>query len=210
MKEEELRLLDIIKLMIEPITTNKYLIIVSTFIVSVLGWIMSSVNMTLQWLSAILVIHVSFIIVYFILCFMDWGTGLFKVLIVKKGNFKGDRFIMKPLSVGFSIFIMYATVTLSITFQNYEHHDIGAIKAILSIVVTLIEASKIILMLAFIIYELSSLRNNFMKLGHKDAVRIIDYILVPIVRIRDYVSRKFDKTIEVDLDNKPEPEIQQQ
>ena len=61
MKEEELRLLDIIKLMIEPITTNKYLIIVSTFIVSVLGCIMSSVNMTLQWLSAILVIHVSFI-----------------------------------------------------------------------------------------------------------------------------------------------------
>ena len=49
-----------------------------------------------------------------------------------------------------------------------------------------------------------------MELGHKDAVRIIDYILVPIVRIRDYVSRKFDKTIEVDLDNKPEPEIQQQ
>ena len=74
------------------------------------------------------------------LCFMDWGfTELFKVLIVKRGSFKGDRFIMKPLSVGFYIYNVCNRYPKYYLSQNYEHHDIGAIKAILSIVVTLIE-----------------------------------------------------------------------
>ena len=51
-------------------------------------------------------------------------------------------------------------------------------------------------MLSFIIYELTSIRENFLTLGLDDFVSYIDIVIVPLKKINTYLEKKFDTTVE--------------
>lgn len=54
----------------------------------------------------------------------------------------------------------------------------------------------------FIIYELTSIRENFIRLRLTEFVRVLDLLIVPLNKLDSYLNKKFDSVIENDLNEK--------
>mgnify|MGYP006326429067 FL=1 len=99
----------------------------------------------------------------------------------------------------FCILMIFLTVSLTRTFGEYNHNNNALLEATLSVVVFLFEGIKIGLMVSFVVYELTSILENLLRLKLVDAVKILDLFLIPFNKIKEYLDKKFDKVIEDDL-----------
>ena len=54
-------------------------------------------------------------------------------------------------------------------------------------------------MVAFVVYEMTSLRENFIRLQMEDFARVLDLFLIPFIKIQNYLGKKFDKTIDDEI-----------
>jgi len=163
----------------------------------ILSFPISIIYTLINSISTILVVHAAFIGVYLLLAMLDWISGIISSIYKKKEKFNSARFLKKPLLIGFCLTIVFIIEKLIISFTNYENENGGAvIESILSVIVFGFHIIKIVMMLSFIIYELTSIRENFLTLGLDDFVSYIDIVIVPLKKINTYLEKKFDTTVE--------------
>lgn len=151
-----------------------------------------------QSLAALLVVNVTFLLIYVGLAFVDWISGIIASR-VEKQPFKSFKFLKKIFLIGFSLLIIFVPQALIITFNAYPASTTTLLQAVLSVLSFALECVKIGLILTLIIYELTSLRENFIRLKLLNFIKIVDVVLVPINKLNDYVVRKFDKVIDDDV-----------
>lgn len=188
-----IKLSEYIDYALAPITASKGIVAILAITFSMILGLIDSV---IEWLSLNLIIHSMFIIMYAMLSTMDWVTGFIASVIVQKEQFKSGKFFKKPFLIMFCLFMLYATVTLSNTFSSYPHKDNPILQGVLHTVVFLFEAIKVGLLVSFVVYEMTSLRENFIKLKMHDFAKVLDWFLIPFVKINKYIEKKFDKVIE--------------
>ena len=146
-------------------------------------------------------VHILFLVAYILLVLSDVVTGISASVFVNKQPFSSGRFFKKIALSGFSLFLLLITEWITIIFTDYGVNKSQILVGLLSIIVLLTHIIKILFMLMFLIYELTSLRENFVKLKLYEFVRIVDLLLIPLNKIEDYFNKKFDKTIQDDLQN---------
>lgn len=187
--------IDYIKYFIHTLTDKPLLFMVSTIIASIVTFIISIFSK----LSDVLAINIIFGYIFISLALVDVSTGILKNRVGKeKEDFSSSKFFKKPLLVMFFIFIVWILQGMIIGLDKYPHIENSIFEGILTSGIFLIESIKLGLLIFYIIYELTSLRENFLKLGFKDFVRIIDFIIVPLQKFSDYIVRKINKVVEDD------------
>lgn len=184
---------------LQPLYTNKLLIVFSSIVSSIVLFAIDKINGTVVFLSTALLVHSAFIITYAILSLLDWITGFSCALFVEKQEWSSSKFIKKPLLIMFCILMIYLTVSLTKTFNEYEHHGNPLLQGTLGVVVFLFEGIKIGLMVSFVVYELTSLKKNFIKLKLYDFVKVVDLFLIPFIKVKEYLNKKIDKVIEDEI-----------
>lgn len=199
MQMEHLTLLQYLEYALQPIMSNKLLLVSTTLFSATIYAVIKVMNDTVTFLSTSLLIHSAFIISYVGLSFIDWFSGFIGSIFVDKDKFNSAKFFKKPFLIMFCILMIFLTVSLTRTFGEYNHNNNALLEATLSVVVFLFEGIKIGLMVSFVVYELTSIRENFLRLKWIDAVKILDLFLIPFNKIKKYLDKKFDKVIEDDL-----------
>ena len=147
-------------------------------------------------------VHVMFLFTYFILVLFDVISGITASRVVDKEPFLSSKFLKKALLAGFSMFMLLITEWMIIIFTNYEVHNSKLLPQMLNIIILLTSIIKIIFMLMFIIYELTSIRENLILLRLTEFVRVLDLLIVPLNKLDSYLNKKFDSVIENDLNEK--------
>ena len=190
--------IDYITLPIKFTLLNKdFLVALSTFMSSIYFIIDLAYN-SLTFLASALVINISFIFIYFLLTFADLFIGIYANVFVMKEKFKSGKFLKKIFLIFLGLIMLYITNSLSQTFIEYKHHENPILQAFLHTVVFLFEGIKISLIISFVVYELTSLREKFEIMGYKDIIAKIDVFLIPFKKIQEMTERKFDKIVKED------------
>lgn len=143
-------------------------------------------------------VHVLFLFTYFLLILFDVISGITASRLVDKEPFLSSKFLKKALLAGFSMLMLLITEWLIIIFSNHEVRSSKLLPQMLNIIILLTSIIKIIFMLMFLIYELTSIRENFLKLRLKEFVRVLDLLIIPLIKLDKYLNSKFDKVIEDD------------
>lgn len=191
-------IIDYINYFISTIINKPLIFIISTFMATILTLITSLFTK----LSNVLVINIVFGYIFIALALLDVFTGIIASRIEKK-DFSSPKFFKKPSLVMFFIFIIWILQSMIIGLDKYPHVENSIFEGLLSSGIFLIESLKLGLIIFYIIYELTSLRENFLRLKLKEFVRIIDFILIPLQKFSNYITKRFDKIIdhESDKDN---------
>lgn len=147
-------------------------------------------------------VHVMFLFTYIILVFFDVISGITASRVVDKEPFLSSKFIKKALLAGFSMFMLLITEWMIIIFTNHEVHNSKLLPQMLNIIILLTSIIKIMFMLMFVIYELTSIRQNLIRLRLTEFVRVLDLLIVPLNKLDSYLNKKFDSVIENDLNEK--------
>ena len=82
-----------------------------------------------------------------------------------------------------------------IVFSEYSYTKSSVLEALLTLLVFCFQVAKIMLMLAFIIYELTSLRENFIRLRLTQFVWAVDLLIMPLNKLNKYLDSKYDSTL---------------
>ncbi len=193
--EEKIEPINYVNYFIHTIIDKSLLFMSSTIIASIITFIISIFTK----LSNILAINIIFAYIFIALAIADIITGILKNRIGKnKQDFSSSKFFKKPLLIMFFIFIVWILQGMISGLNEYPHIENSIFESILSSGIFLIESLKLGLIIFYIIYELTSLRENFLKLGLKDFVKIIDFIIIPLQKFSNYITKKFDKVVEDD------------
>lgn len=155
-------------------------------------------------IAVVLSIHSFFLIAYFLLAFIDSLSGMAASMYVEKEKFSSPKFLKKILLVGFCLVIMFVINLMIIVFSNYKHSDNFMLNGFLEVVVFAFHVIKIALMLAFIIYELTSLRENFVRLRLYQFVKIVDIVIYPLVKLNGYLDSKYEAVLATTKNAEPE------
>ena len=140
-------------------------------------------------------VNASFVSVYIILSFSDWFSGIVSSR-VEKQEFKSRLFFKKPFLIMFSFATLFIVQQIIVSFSSYPHIANVAFNSLIDVTVFLLETMKLGLLIAFIIYELTSLRENFIRLKLNEFVRVVDVVLIPINKINTFIVKRFDSTID--------------
>lgn len=179
------------------LTLHDYLIYATKgFVKEPLIFAMSTTVATfLTYLADRMSVNLTFVSVYMLLSMADWGTGILASRIEQQ-QFRSGLFFKKPFLIGFCLGVVYMMQLMITAFSNYPHTSNTAFEAILEVTVTLMEIVKMGLLISFVIYELTSLRENFLRLKLYDFVKVVDIVLIPIQKINRFLVSKFDSIVE--------------
>lgn len=193
--------IDYIEQPINLILHNKPTMIVISGAMSVFYALIHFIGDSMLFLSTILVINIAFIYLYFALSFADLFAGIYVNVFKNKEKFESKKFLKKILLIGMGILMLGMTVILSNTFLFYEDKENAVLRGLLDGIVFLFEGVKITMIIFFVIYELTSLKEKAEKMKWNSLMALLDVFLIPFIKIQNFVNRKFDKTLE-DEDNK--------
>lgn len=178
------------------LTYKPMILIMSTLIGTLITLILGAFHS----LAAILVVNVVFLILYITLAVLDWVTGIIASR-VEREEFKSSKLLKKIFLIGFCLLIIFVPQALIITFNSYPVGTSALFESVLAVLTFALECVKVGLIISLIIYELTSLRENFLRMHLQSFVKIVDIVLVPINKLNDYTVRKFDKIIEDDVNS---------
>jgi len=193
--------IDYIEQPINLIIHNKLTMIVISGAMSIFYALIHFIGDSMTYLATMLAINISFIWLYFILSFTDLFAGIYVNVFVGKQKFESSKFLKKVLLIGMGILMLGVTVVLSNTFLFYEDRENAVLRGLLDGIVFLFEGVKITMIIFFVIYELTSLKEKAEKLKWTSLISLLDVFLIPFIKIQNFVNRKFDKTLE-DEENK--------
>ncbi len=193
--------IDYIEQPLQFIGNNKIMALATSGVMSVFFAITQWIGNSMLFLSTVLVINVSFLYLYFILSFADLFAGIYVNVFKNKEKFESKKFLKKILLIGMGILMLGMTVILSNTFLFYEDKENAILRGLLDTIVFLFEGVKITMIIFFVIYELTSLKEKAEKVKWNSLIALLDVFLIPFVKIQNFVNRKFDKTLE-DEENK--------
>ena len=193
--------IDYIEQPINLILHNKPTVVVISGAMSVFYALTHFIGDSMLFLSTVLVINISFIYLYFALSFADLFAGIYVNVFRNKEKFESNKFLKKILLIGMGILMLGMTVILSNTFLFYEDRENAVLRGLLDGIVFLFEGVKITMIIFFVIYELTSLKEKAEKMKWNSLMALLDVFLIPFIKIQNFVNRKFDKTLE-DEENK--------
>ena len=193
--------IDYIEQPLQFIGNNKIMALVTSGAMSVFYALTHFIGDSMLFLSTVLVINVSFLYLYFILSFADLFAGIYVNVFRNKEKFESKKFLKKILLIGMGILMLGMTVILSNTFLFYEDRENAILRGLLDGIVFLFEGVKITMIIFFVIYELTSLKEKAEKMKWNSLMAFLDVFLIPFIKIQNFVNRKFDKTLE-DEENK--------
>jgi len=194
-----MKLQDYFNYIAEPVNfvaANKILLTISSVIFGAIYCVIGAIHHGFVFMATSLSISITFIVLYFALAFADLIFGIYANVFVLKEKFESKKFIKKFLLIGFGLIVLYVSVSLVNTFLYYDYHENSVLKMFLDTVVFLLEGIKISLIIFLILYELTSLREKAEKLQWQELIHLLDVFLVPFKKVQDFVSRRFEKTIE--------------
>ena len=175
---------------------NKETLIAISYIASFFYCAIDLVSSGMTQLASILIVNISFILVYFILTFSDLIVGIYANVFVNKQDFKASKFLKKIFVISLGLIMIYLTNNLSQTFLTYNNYNNILLEGLLHTIVIFFEGIKISLLIAFVIYEITSLREKFQLMGHNDIVAILDVFLIPFKKLQKFTSRKINNIID--------------
>ena len=178
------------------VAANKILLTISSVIFGAIYCVIGAIYHGFVFMATSLSISITFIVLYFALAFADLIFGIYANVFVLKEKFESKKFIKKFLLIGFGLIVLYVSVSLVNTFLYYDYHENTVLKMFLDTVVFLLEGIKISLIIFLILYELTSLREKAEKLQWNELIHLLDAFLVPFKKVQDFVSKRFEKTIE--------------
>lgn len=158
-------------------------------------------------------IHWMFIFLYFILASLDTFMGTSISLYRRKEKFKSELLLKKLVFVGFCLGSAWVCQQMVLVFKNYttanEIVDVVYIESVLSVLIYGFHTIKIILLIGFILYELTSLREHFVYMGWAEFVGVIDVVIVPFRLLSKFLNEKFNQSVTVNNNDIPEvnPEV---
>ena len=193
--------IDYIEQPLQFIGNNKIMALVTSGAMSVFYALTHFIGDSMMYLATMLAINISFIWLYFILSFADLFAGIYVNVFKNKEKFESKKFLKKILLIGMGILMLGVTVVLSFTFQDYDHKEITGLKYLLDTIIFLFEGVKITMIIFFVIYELTSLKEKAEKMKWNSLIALLDVFLIPFIKIQNFVNRKIDKTLE-DEENK--------
>ena len=193
--------IDYIEQPLQFIGNHKIMALVTSGAMSVFYALTHFIGDSMMYLATMLAINISFIWLYFILSFADLFAGIYVNVFKNKEKFESKKFLKKILLIGMGILMLGVTVVLSFTFQDYDHKEITGLKYLLDTIIFLFEGVKITMIIFFVIYELTSLKEKAEKMKWNSLIALLDVFLIPFIKIQNFVNRKFDKTLE-DEENK--------
>lgn len=176
-------------------------ILLSKPIMFVFSTFLSSIILSIANKTAV---NASFVSVYIILSLSDWVSGIIASR-VEQQEFKSKFFFNKPFLIMFSFATLYIVQQIIVSFSSYPHIANVAFDALVNATIFLLETMKLGLLIAFIIYELTSLRENFIRLKLIEFVRVVDVVLVPINKINSFVVKRFDTVVDSTEESINEP-----
>lgn len=194
-----MKLQDYIDHVAEPVRfmlNNKIMMTITSCTMSLFYGLLDIVGTGFTAMAASLSISITFIVLYFALAFADLFFGIYANVFVLKEKFESKKFIKKFLLIGFGIIILYVSVSLINTFLVYDYHENKTLKMLLDTIVFMFEGIKISLVIFLILYELTSLREKAEKLQWNELIHLLDVFLIPFKKVQDFVSKRFEKTIE--------------
>lgn len=160
-----------------------------------------------------LAIHWTFIFLYFILASLDTFMGTSISLYRRKEKFKSELLLKKLVFVCFCLGSAWVCQQMIMVFKNYtlanEIVDVVYIESVLSVLIYGFHTIKIILLIGFILYELTSLREHFVYMGWTEFVAVIDVVIVPFRLLSKFLNEKFNQSVTVNHNELPEvnPEV---
>lgn len=131
--------------------------------------------------------------IYFLFALIDMVTGIYKNVILDKNPFSSGHFIKKILSVGFMLLFVASATQFSYFLTSVDVPNI-VINEFQGIIIYTVSLIKIFVIVGFFIYEITSLRENFEKIGWESLVNIIDLFLTPMI----WLKKKLEKNINKD------------
>ena len=188
--------IEYIKQPLQFIGNHKIMALATSGVMSVFFAITHFIGDSMMYLATMLAINISFIWLYFILSFADLFAGIYVNVFVGKQKFESTKFLKKILLIGMGILMLGVTVVLSFTFQDYDHKEITGLKYLLDTIIFLFEGVKITMIIFFVIYELTSLKEKAEKMKWNSLMTFLDVFLIPFIKIQNFVNRKIDKTLE--------------
>jgi len=188
--------IDYIEQPINLILHNKPTVVVISGAMSVFYALTHFIGDSMLFLSTVLVINISFIYLYFALSFADLFAGIYVNVFKNKEKFESKKFLKKILLIGMGILMLGMTVILSNTFLFYEDRENAVLRGLLDGIVFLFEGVKITMIIFFVIYELTSLKEKAEKMKWNSLINLLDVFLIPFIKIQNFVNRKIDKTLE--------------
>lgn len=168
-------------------------------IIIAISLIFGSIYNAINSVAVVIGVHALFLFMYILLVIFDTITGIAYNVYYKKEQFTSSRFLKKIVLAGFSLFMLLLTEWLVIIFTDYSIGKNELLGYLLSVIVLLAHIIKIAFMIGFIIYELTSLKENLISLKLREFVRVIDMLLKPLSKIEDFLDKKFQKTIDENL-----------
>ena len=196
--------IDYIEQPLQFIGNNKIMALATSGVMSIFFAITQWIGNSMLFLSSVLIINVAFIYLYFALSFADLFVGIYVSVFKNKEKFESKKFLKKILLIGMGILMLGMTVILSNTFLFYEDKENAILRGLLDGIVFLFEGVKITMIIFFVIYELTSLKEKAEKMKWNSLMALLDVFLIPFIKIQNFVNRKFDKTLEDEEDNKTE------
>lgn len=188
--------IDYIEQPLQFIGNHKIMALATSGVMSVFFAITHFIGDSMMYLATMLAINISFIWLYFILSFADLFAGIYVNVFVGKQKFESTKFLKKILLIGMGILMLGVTVVLSFTFQDYDHKEITGLKYLLDTIIFLFEGVKISMIIFFVIYELTSLKEKAEKLKWTSLISLLDVFLIPFIKIQNFINKKIDKTLD--------------
>lgn len=167
----------------------------NTKLIVMFSGIFATIYSMIDNLAASLAVHAFFLVAYFILALGDTVTGIAASMYVEKQKFSSAKFIKKVFLIGFCLLIVFITELLVIVFSNYSHNENIILEGFLEVLVFAFHVIKIALLLAFIIYELTSLRENFIRLKLDEFVHFVDIFIYPLKKLNSFLDAKYDAVL---------------
>lgn len=126
---------------------------------------------------------------YALLSFLDVFLGIYFNVIINKNSFKSELFLKKIFVFSLAMASLFGANEMAEYAGKFKVPNL-MIEHFQGVVVYSFVLMKLFLVVAYLTYEITSVRENLIKLKWKSAVDIIDILLLPITSIKSKLQNK--------------------
>ena len=134
-------------------------------------------------------LSVALICVYLFLSFIDLFLGVYKNVIYKKKAFKSELFLKKLFVIALTISFFYCLHQITLWANDIPIPNV-VIDQFQGMFIYSLELSKVFLLFSFLMYELTSIRENAEAIKWDGPVEVIDIFLLPVTWIKEKLQNR--------------------
>jgi len=136
-------------------------------------------------------ISIALFVIYLILAIADLGTGMYKNIVVKNNKYESNLFFKKLFVMAMMIIsiAMITILTHEVTNLNVPHESVAVFNATIAYTISLI---KMFLIVAFLGYEISSIKENADELKWESLSTVLGILLLPLTWFKTKLQSKIE------------------